>query len=455
MTEPNNKLRAAREATASPAIAGEPMSRSELAEAVNAYLWQTCANKQHGLLNATAIARYERGEVRWPTAPYRAALRSVLDVSTDAELGFKPTVRGRAFTSNNSTRSDANSGINRLQPSNRRPLDLDALATGSFELTAAAEATNVGVSGASGLHAELRRIAATYLHPDTNPVPVLSSLAGIRDHVRTLLSGPQPPRVRRELLLAGGWATALLAWICTDLGRPDLSKSHADAAEVCADQADHNILRAWVAKVRHSAAYWQGCRDAAAEHAETGLSHARRVGGGAELMLTSSLALDLARLGRVDEAQAALVAAQDAAGRYEPSDDDLGGPFTCPTARAEGYWADTYLELDKPDLALNLADAAVASSEASSESNPGTERMLRLHQVLSHVRLGQYDGAFASLAPVLGTPPELRPAPMLQRLRTIDRGLVDANGRDAAEMRQAIAELTAQPHLRKAVADAK
>jgi tetratricopeptide (TPR) repeat protein len=455
VTEPNDKLRAAREATASPAIAGEPMSRSELAEAVNAYVWQTSADRQHGLLTATAIARYERGEVRWPTRPYRAALRSVLNASTDAELGFKPTARGRAASLNKPTGTAARRETGRSQSPSRKPLDLDALASGSFELTAAAEATNVGSAGASGLHAELRRIAATYLHPDTNPVPVLMSLTGIRDHVRTLLAGPQPPRVRRDLLLAGGWATALLAWICTDLGRPDLARSHADAAQVCADQADHHILCAWVAKARHSAAYWQGDRDAAAAHAEVGLAHARCAGGGAELMLTSSLALDLARLGRVDEAHAMLAAAQDAAGRYEPSDEDLGGPFTCPPPRAEGYWADTYLELDQPDLALDLADAAVASSEASGDSNPGTERMLRLHQVLSHVRLGQYDGALATLAPVLGTPPELRPAPMLQRLRTINRGLADADGRDAAEVQQAIAELTTQPRLREAIAHAQ
>ena len=431
------------------------MSRSELAEAANAYLWQAGPNKQHGLLDATAVARYERGEVRWPTAPYRAALRSVLNASTDAELGFRPTARGRAVGTKRSAASASNKEKGSTPVSEGKSVDLNMLGIGSLDLTAAAEATNVGSAGVAGLHVELRRIAATYLHPDTNPVPVLASLAGIRDHVRTLLGGPQPPSIRRELLLAGGWATALLAWICTDLGRPDLARSHADAAEVCADQADHNALRAWVAKTRHSAAYWQGDRDAAAEHAQVGLTYAQRAEGGAELMLTSSLALDLARLGRVEEARAALVAAENAADHYQLSDEDLGGPFTCPPSRAEGYWADTYLELDQPDQALTLANAAVASSETSSERNPGTERMLRLHQVLSHARLGQYDGALASLTPVLDTPPELRPTPMLQRLRLIDRGLATADGREATEMHQAIIELTKRPQLRKAVADGK
>jgi hypothetical protein len=34
------------------------------------------------------IAKYERGVVRYPISPYRAALRAVLGVRTDTELGF-------------------------------------------------------------------------------------------------------------------------------------------------------------------------------------------------------------------------------------------------------------------------------------------------------------------------------------------------------------------------------
>ncbi|WP_369373630.1 hypothetical protein AB1046_06730 [Promicromonospora sp. Populi] len=47
-------------------------------------------------LDARAIARYERGVVRWPQESYRLALRAVLGATTDAELGFSPTPRGRS-----------------------------------------------------------------------------------------------------------------------------------------------------------------------------------------------------------------------------------------------------------------------------------------------------------------------------------------------------------------------
>ncbi|QBI56124.1 hypothetical protein EKD16_21855 [Streptomonospora litoralis] len=68
------------------------MSRAELAEAVNDYLWRT-EGKAYALDGHT-IARYERGRVRWPNANYRAGLRAILRVADDAGLGFHPTPRG-------------------------------------------------------------------------------------------------------------------------------------------------------------------------------------------------------------------------------------------------------------------------------------------------------------------------------------------------------------------------
>lgn len=89
---PNRKLRARRETTPSRQAPGECMSRRELAEAVNEYLWTTTQRRHE--LDSHSIARWERGEVLWPSAPYRSALRAVLKVATDAELGFRPTRRG-------------------------------------------------------------------------------------------------------------------------------------------------------------------------------------------------------------------------------------------------------------------------------------------------------------------------------------------------------------------------
>ncbi|MFI7218564.1 hypothetical protein [Micromonospora maritima] len=83
---PNDLLRVARLASRSPSGSGRPMSRQELAESVNAWLYEHTGRR-------TAIAsRYigvlERGDTRWPSAHYRMALRAVLGKATDVELGF-------------------------------------------------------------------------------------------------------------------------------------------------------------------------------------------------------------------------------------------------------------------------------------------------------------------------------------------------------------------------------
>lgn len=91
--EPNSRLRAAREACSSPSAPGEAMSRVDLAEAVNDHLWHATGRRY--ALDAHAIARYERGKVRWPNATYRTGLKAVLGADSDADLGFHPVPRGR------------------------------------------------------------------------------------------------------------------------------------------------------------------------------------------------------------------------------------------------------------------------------------------------------------------------------------------------------------------------
>ncbi|MFD7161146.1 hypothetical protein ACFV9C_41635 [Kribbella sp. NPDC059898] len=48
------------------------------------------------------VARLERGVVRWPKLEYREALRGILQVATDLELGFYPPVRGFSTQNQNS-----------------------------------------------------------------------------------------------------------------------------------------------------------------------------------------------------------------------------------------------------------------------------------------------------------------------------------------------------------------
>lgn len=87
MSEDNGLLRAARERMPSRVVPGECLSRTELAAAVNLWLWRTTGVRYE--LDDHLIGKWERGRVRRPSAPYRAALRALLGVDADEQLGFQ------------------------------------------------------------------------------------------------------------------------------------------------------------------------------------------------------------------------------------------------------------------------------------------------------------------------------------------------------------------------------
>ena len=83
---PNELLRRARVRLTSPSGSGRPMSRQELADAVNAVLHPM--GPRAGMVDARWVAGLEQGRARWPRAHARQALRQVLGAATDAQLGL-------------------------------------------------------------------------------------------------------------------------------------------------------------------------------------------------------------------------------------------------------------------------------------------------------------------------------------------------------------------------------
>jgi hypothetical protein len=86
MGQRNDLIRRARLRRTSPSGSGRPMSRQELADAVNAYLYDHTT--QVFRLDANYIGKLEQGAVRWPNERYRRGIRAVLNAATDAELGM-------------------------------------------------------------------------------------------------------------------------------------------------------------------------------------------------------------------------------------------------------------------------------------------------------------------------------------------------------------------------------
>ncbi|MEV6767321.1 hypothetical protein AB0N05_01680 [Nocardia sp. NPDC051030] len=86
MTGRNKLLTQARSRMESPGAPGQPMTRRELADAVNDQVFR--ATGKRGAVDERHVGKWERGETTWPRRHYRAALRAVLNMATDAELGF-------------------------------------------------------------------------------------------------------------------------------------------------------------------------------------------------------------------------------------------------------------------------------------------------------------------------------------------------------------------------------
>ncbi|MFE3196114.1 hypothetical protein ACFXHA_44435 [Nocardia sp. NPDC059240] len=87
MTGRNELLIEARQRMESPGAPGQSMTRRELADAVNDQVFR--ATSKRGAVDERHVGKWERGETTWPRKHYRAAMRAVLNVATDAELGFR------------------------------------------------------------------------------------------------------------------------------------------------------------------------------------------------------------------------------------------------------------------------------------------------------------------------------------------------------------------------------
>ncbi|MCM6773290.1 helix-turn-helix transcriptional regulator [Nocardia sp. CDC159] len=278
------------------------------------------------------------------------------------------------------------------------------------------------------LYYELTRIATSYVHAP--PQPLFVDLQLLRDQVWQLLRRSPPPARARELMFLGGVAIVLLAQVTDNLGNSVAAMQHALAAERLAERSQHTALLAWAAGAKALIAEWSGNPARAIEFARQGAFVAPP--GEQRVRLAALEARCAARLGRAEEARAAVGRAMAAAEPSCDTDDitEFGGVLRFSMTKAAYYAGSAFRLIGDFDEAERWADQAITTYQSgpSHERSYGDEALARVDVAIARIARGSLDGASEVLNPVLALPPGQRIHPVVEGLRQVDAHLRGQSG---------------------------
>ncbi|MGW6728793.1 hypothetical protein ACWF9G_23075 [Nocardia sp. NPDC055029] len=265
------------------------------------------------------------------------------------------------------------------------------------------------------LRAEVIEHAGNYL--TKAPIQLIPKLSRTRREIFEYTDSPrQRPRDLATLYLLAGQVCALLAHACADLGRNTAADTHARTAQVAADYAEDQHLRAYVSWIQANVAYWQNDFEGAAFHAKSGL--AKAVDDSTRLRLSSQLARAKAAQGETRAALSALDIALDTVSRVGPAASaSEPGVMHFGPAKALYYAAEVHLAVGgaaHSAQALELADSALIRLD---DSSPAEFRAAaELDAARAHLALGDAEAANHRIKRVLELPVELRTTPIVGRV---------------------------------------
>ncbi|MEU8251850.1 hypothetical protein [Nonomuraea sp. NPDC048916] len=311
MAEPNLRLKRAREALPSLSAPGEPASRQDVADLVNAWIF-----KQYGresALTANYIGKLERGIVRWPGCDYREALRAICHVDHDKDLGFQRPRRDKLAAT--VTEVDRKGFI-------RTALGV-AASVPLAELALPRPANVPAVVNTADI-IELRKLAgvfSTWDHTYGGGLVREAVAAQLRYSVSLLEHAHCPTPLRGDLYAAVGWLGQVSASMAFDANAHDDARKMFGLALTCAEEASDWHLRAKVLSSMARQAIWCGDADSGLTLVEFALVRADRLTPAERAMLLTGRARALAKLGRVAETLETVGLADDQFARISPSDE--------------------------------------------------------------------------------------------------------------------------------------
>ncbi|MEV0821082.1 hypothetical protein [Nonomuraea rubra] len=260
------------------------------------------------------------------------------------------------------------------------------------------------------IHEDVHELAMAY--PQRPLSEILSDLVSVQDLIFSLLEQRQRLDQAKHLYFLAGVNSGLLAKASHDLADPHAAMTQARTAFMCADQANHDGLRAWIRGLQSLVAYWAKRHNEAIRFAQQGAEFATRSRNSSMVWLPMNEARCWAALGNTINTTAAIQRAEDAWNHVEPDDmDELGGIATFSRPRQLYYAADALAWLpSEADRAERYSQEAI--TEYSDQSRPewafGDQAGSYSNLAIARVQQGQVEGAAEALTPVLDLPSDQR-----------------------------------------------
>jgi tetratricopeptide (TPR) repeat protein len=179
---------------------------------------------------------------------------------------------------------------------------LDSPAREALLLAREAEASEIGAGTLETIQRKVDRYCRDY---PTMPPALLAARTQRQLHeVKRLLRGKLTLAQHRELLVAGGWLSVLLACVQFDMGDQPAAEDTRDAAFQLGKEGEHEEIMAWSFELLAWFALVAGRYEEVIDHARTGLLLAPNTSAGVQLAVQE--AKGWAKLGERAEAEQAM-----------------------------------------------------------------------------------------------------------------------------------------------------
>lgn len=309
----------------------------------------------------------------------------------------------------------------------------------AIEFAMGAERNEVGAETLGHIQDEVCRIAEIYIRVPL--ADVLDDLTHLQDSTfRLLESGRAKPSQVRDLYLLAALQSGMLAKASHDLGDPQSAMMQARTAAVCAEQAEHKAMGAWVRGLQSLISYWAERTEDALHYARKGAAMGGDLRGSVNVWLAGLEARAAALLGDAQTVNAATQRAEELRERVVPDDlDALGGNFFFPRVRETYYSVEAHALLgdSSPQFVRRAEEAVRGFSDTNAPHWAfGDEAGAQSNLALTRLHIGDLEGAVDAVHPVLDLPPAQRNAGIIGSIQRVRCSLMRAPVQDATAARE-------------------